>query len=552
MGDEKSAPVLRTTKEGNVSDKISEMNEMFKERDIKSQARKEGKNYVDLKNIPLSHDALRLSKWDTVEKTGCVPFLLQGKKLSLACLKPESEDSAKTRYALKKHGYTVDLYQCSEEGLRSTKRVFDKFVDEQQAPEVKKTADESQEMSVSNLFKGEGENFKNGTGPEMMNIINLKAIEFRASDIHFQPEQDDIVIRMRRDGTLHEVLKISQKMYLLLAGEIKRSAHLKINVSNIPQDGEYDFEVNDRQISARVSTMPSNYGESMVIRILDKKKAITDLDSMGFEDDQKETIEKYLKRQRGLILVTGPTGSGKTSTLYSCLQFVNTPDKKIITLENPVEYKLSNIIQSEMNEAEGFTFASGLRAALRHDPDIIMVGEIRQKDSGEIALQASLTGHLVLSTIHTNSALGAIPRMINMGIKPFILSSGLELVIAQRLIRKLCEKCRQEVDLNADEHKAVVELIDKVKARGHKLPEGKVYQAGACKECGETGYNGRLMIAEILPISHEIKQMISNKKTGSSIAKLAEKQGFISLSERALRKVLTGETSVEELWKLMI
>ncbi|MDF2378986.1 MAG: GspE/PulE family protein [Candidatus Gracilibacteria bacterium] len=555
MSDENTAPVLRSTKNSHVTEKISDMNEVFKERDIKSSARKEGKHYVDLKNIPLSHDALRLSNWDTVARTKCVPFLLQGKKLSLACVKPDGDEATLTQLALKKHGYKVEIYQCSEEGIQSTKRTFDKFVEKQQAPEVRTVANESEDadITVTSLFEGEEDVFSSSSGPEMMNSINIKAIEFRASDIHFQPEKNDIVIRMRRDGTLHEVLRVDQKQYVLISGELKRSARLKINVRNIPQDGEYDFDINDRQISARVSTMPSKHGESIVVRILDKKRAITDLNSMGFADNQKEIIEKYLKRQRGLILVTGPTGSGKTSTLYSCLQFVNTPEKKIITLENPVEYKLDNIIQSEISEEDEFTFASGLRAALRHDPDVIMVGEIRQKDSGEIALQASLTGHLVLSTLHTNSALGAIPRMVNMGIKPFILSSGLELVIAQRLIRRLCEHCKKAVELNSDDHKPIIELMEKYKSKGHELPESKqVFEGTGCSECRETGYNGRIMVAELLPVSREMKQLISNKKTGASISQLAEDEGFVSMAEHTLKKVLNGETSLEELWKLII
>ena len=263
-------------------------------------------------------------------------------------------------------------------------------------------------------------------------------------------------------------------------------------------------------------------------------------------------MQSKLKQDRGLILVTGPTGSGKTSTLYSCLQLLNVPEKKIITLEDPIEYELENIVQSEINEEEGYTFAEGLRSVLRQDPDVIMVGEIRDREAAEIGLQASLTGHLVLSTLHSNSAVATIPRLLNMGVKPYIISAGIELIVAQRLVRRLCQSCKKPAELDAAEQEEVDKVITSLKAKGVNIGEQQIMTAEGCADCAHTSYQGRIAIAEALVLDGEIRAAISDEKSEEQILAMAEKDGFITIREDGILKVLHGETTLEEVWKVLV
>jgi len=276
------------------------------------------------------------------------------------------------------------------------------------------------------------------------------------------------------------------------------------------------------------------------------------LNDLGFSDSNKQLIIDHLEKERGLVLATGPTGSGKTSTLYSCLNFVNQPEKKIITLEDPIEFELENTLQSEIHEDESYTFATGLRAILRQDPDIVMVGEIRDKEAAEIALQASLTGHLELSTAHANDAISAIPRLFNMGLKPYILAAGLELIIAQRLVRKLCEACKSPVEVEEAVKIELEQAEALLKQQGVKLPNGQVYEAKGCEKCADTGYEGRIAIAEVLSISDSIRRSILAEEPITSILTQAQKEGFLSLKEDGILKILQGVTTLEEVWRVLI
>jgi len=552
MADESSAPDLRSDKSVNNLQKIEDINLQFKERDIKAKARSTGLKYIDLKNAPINQDALQLTSWAEVEKANAIPFDLVGKVLRVACVDHNSEACQKLINRFTKKGYEIDHYLCSEEGIASTKHFFEN-IRKQEEIQIETKVEEDVTADWKELFKEKGEIFQSGTGPEMLNILNLQAARFHASDVHFQPEQENIVIRMRRDGQLYEVMKMEAQQYQILVGEIKRSAGMKMNVQNVPQDGNYEFEVNERKVSVRVSDLPSKYGDSMVLRILDTANAIVKLDKLGFSKQHSKSITEKLKRDRGLILVTGPTGSGKTSTLYSCLNFINTAEKKIITLEDPIEYELQNIVQSEIEEDEGYTFASGLRSVLRQDPDVIMVGEIRDKDAAEIALQASLTGHLVLSTVHANSAVATLPRLLNMGVKPYILSSGLEMVIAQRLVRKICEKCKKPAELEETAKEEIEKVMASLQKKGVELPkEVKIFSAEGCEDCAKTAYQGRVAIAEVLEISDEIRHAIAEGESSEEVLAKAEAAGFVTISEDGMMKVLQGVTTIEEVWKVLV
>lgn len=550
MADKSSAPLLRSAEKNNL-EKIAGINLQFKEREVKDRAKKAGIKYIDLKNTPVNQDATRLMTWDQVKESQAIAFNILGKTLSLAAVDPQSAATQKIIKQFQEMGYGVEMYLCSPEGIESTAHYFEALLPTKEVV-VKTTVEETGVAHEKEIFAGEEPAFEKGTGPEMLNLVNLQAVRFHASDIHFQPEKDYTAVRMRRDGVMYQVLKISLKQYSLLAGEIKRQAGLKINLTELPQDGDYQFMANDRQISVRVSALPSKYGESLVLRILDAQNATVDLDQLGFSEFNKAAMIEAIEKDRGLILVTGPTGSGKTSTLYSCLHFINTPDKKIITLEDPVEYEIKNIIQSEINEDEGYTFSAGLRAILRQDPDVILVGEIRDRETAEIALQASLTGHLVLSTVHANSAVATIPRLVNMGVKEYILASGLEMIIAQRLVRRLCEHCKVPASIPAAQQKEIDEVRKSLSEKGLHFPEGKVFRSEGCDQCAHTAYQGRIAIAEVLHITDPVRKAIAAGESADVLLEKAKQQGFVTLKEDGILKILEGKTTFEEVWKVLV
>jgi type IV pilus assembly protein PilB len=551
MSENNSAPILRSDSDQGNLQKIIAINEEFKERDIKTSAKKTGIQYIDLKSAPLNQDAFRLTDWATVQETKSIPFDLSGKLVRVACVDPKGTECQLSEKKLNEKGYEVEMYLCSAEGLNSTKHYFDNILKTSELPVETEIREEN--ISKQEVFEESKNLFESGTGPEMLNKLNLEAVRFRASDIHFQPEEGSVKLRMRRDGEMYEVVTLSLKQYLFISSEIKRVSGLKINLKTHPQDGNYQFIVNKRQVSVRVSALPSRHGESLVLRILDAQNAIVNLDDLGYSEESKNIILEKIEKERGLILVTGPTGSGKTSTLYSCLNLINTPDRKIITLEDPVEYELKNIVQSEMNEEEGYTFASGLRAVLRQDPDVIMVGEIRDKEAAEISLQASLTGHLVLTTVHANDAIATIPRLINMGVKDYILTSGLELIIAQRLVRRICEGCKVPAEISDSVRKEMEKSIKSLQKKGVSLPETiQGFVGKGCDQCSHTSYQGRIAIAEVLPMTEPIRKAILLQQTEEEILEKAETKGFITMKEDGIRKILEGKTTIEEVWKVLI
>ncbi|MDP2691810.1 MAG: GspE/PulE family protein [bacterium] len=552
MDEQKNAPKLRSGERGKSTEKIAEINREFKERDIKTRAKKEGTKYIDLKNSPINHDAIQLTTWSEVEKRQAVPFEIAGRTLHVACVDPQSGPAQELINRLIQQGYQVESYVCSPEGIQSVKRYFDQVM-RQEPIVLQKTVEEGNiPTDWKALLNEKKKVYEKASGPEMMNTLNLQATQFKASDIHFQPEEDQVVMRMRRDGLLYEVLSISNKQFQMLSSEIKRAAGIKINIQQTPQDGEYQYEVNNRRIGVRVSTLPTQYGESIVLRILDAQNAMVDINQLGFTDYQKTLIVDQLKKETGLILVTGPTGSGKTSTLYSCIHAINTPEKKIITLEDPIEFEIHNVTQSEIVEEEGYTFAMGLRHVLRQDPNVIMVGEIRDKDAAEIAFQAALTGHMVLSTVHSNDAVLTIPRLLNIGVKPYILALGLEMVIAQRLVRRLCQSCRTPAQISEAERADIDQVKASLASKGITIPEEQIFNAKGCDECHGEGYNGRMVMAEILKINEAIRRSVLAGESAEQIVAIAEKEGYIRIKEDGVLKVLQGLTTLQEVWKGLV
>lgn len=381
---------------------------------------------------------------------------------------------------------------------------------------------------------------------KMTNMVLTQAIVEGASDIHVNPEEELLRVRFRVDGVLRDGVQLPRKMQDAVISRIKILSSLDIAEKRIPQDGQMRLKLTDgRDIDIRVSTLPSANGENVVLRVLDKSAALLQIENLGFEPDIHQTILDILSSAYGIMLVTGPTGSGKTTTLYAGLNHLNSIEKNIITLEDPIEYRLPLIRQSQVNVKAGMTFAKGLKAILRQDPDIVMVGEIRDSETGGIAVQAALTGHLVLSTLHTNDAAGAVTRLNEMGIEPFLISSAVRGVMAQRLVRRICPDCKEEYDADMEVPEKVLKQLGIDKSQPLKFYKGK-----GCKNCRDTGYKGRASIVEVLKMNEKIKSAVLKKATIDEIRKIAVEDGMRLLVDDGWIKILKGVTTYEEVMRV--
>ncbi|MEN2994834.1 MAG: type IV-A pilus assembly ATPase PilB [Thermodesulfovibrio sp.] len=379
----------------------------------------------------------------------------------------------------------------------------------------------------------------------LVNQIIINAISKRASDIHIEPFEDNIYVRYRIDGILHDILTLPTKLKNPLITRIKIMSNMDISERRLPQDGRIKMKIGKREVDFRVSTLPSIFGEKIVLRVLEKGSLQLDLTKLGFEEESLNFFLEALNKPYGMILVTGPTGSGKTTTLYSALMKLRRPEVNIVTVEDPVEYTLPRITQVQVQEEIGRTFAQILRSFLRQDPDIILVGEIRDFETAEIAIKAALTGHLVLSTLHTNDAPSTITRLINMGIEPFLIASSVILIVAQRLVRKLCESCKKEQKISKD-------ALIKMGFPPESIHTLKIYEAEGCAECSQTGYRGRIALYEVMPIKEEIRELILTGASANDIKKEAIKLGMLTLRQSGIRKVMAGITSIEEVLRVTV
>lgn len=375
-----------------------------------------------------------------------------------------------------------------------------------------------------------------------VNLVLQQAIKDKASDIHFEPYDEQFRIRYRIDGALYEMSPPPKKLAIPVISRIKVIANLNIAEKRIPQDGRIKMTIAGRPVDLRVSTLPTQFGESVVLRVLDKSVVNLDLESLTMPEDVLENIRKTVRLPNGIFIVTGPTGSGKTTTLYSALREMNKIDTKILTAEDPIEYEIEGIMQVAVNHQVGLTFASALRSFLRQDPDKIMVGEIRDIETAQIAVQASLTGHVVLSTLHTNDASGAVTRLVDMGLEPFLISSSLEAVLAQRLVRRICRQCRQEYEPDS-------EMIDLLGADPLEVADRDFYFGAGCPNCSNTGYAGRIGLFEMIMVTDPLRELINKRSPTLVIRQKALEQGMRSLREDGLRAIFDGNTTIEEVLK---
>lgn len=391
--------------------------------------------------------------------------------------------------------------------------------------------------------------------PQMVMVTISYALDMRSSDIHIEALENHVRIRYRVDGVLREVVEYPVNLHPAVVSRVKIMSNLKIDEQRLPQDGRADVTTADgKEMDLRISTIPTVNGEKIVMRIQDKSRKIPDLPDLGIEGTSLRNLEEALQSPNGIIINTGPTGSGKTTTLYSCLTRLNKPEVNILTIEDPVEIQLDGLNQSQVHHDIDYDFATGMRSALRQDPDIIMVGEIRDKETGNTAIEASLTGHLVFSTLHTNSAVESLTRLLNMGIPPYLLTSTIELIIAQRLVRKLCDKCKKPAQASAEVLEMVKLAMDKLAVEGEVDPAllsgMQFYEAGGCAECNDVGYHGRVGLYEVLRMNNDLRRLIAESAQTLDIQAAAMKGGMVTLEQAGIIKALQGLTSLDEVYRV--
>ncbi len=456
-------------------------------------------------------------------------------------------------FLARQYDYRIELYLTSKAGLRAALDKSKNISTEVgEALTVMKMREEEKAAGVAKKPKEEESSRKIAPDAPIIKIVDVMikhAITARASDIHIEPQEKELRIRYRIDGVLHSSLVVPKIVHQGIVSRIKILSNLKIDEQRLPQDGRFHMDVENRSIDFRVSTLPTVNGEKLVMRILDKSGGVPTFEDLGLFGLKLAKLKENITKSHGMLLVTGPTGSGKSTTLYAVLNVLNKIGVNIVTLEDPVEYFIGGINQSQINPDIGLTFASGLRSILRQDPNIIMVGEIRDKETAELAVHSALTGHLVFSTLHTNDAIGAIPRLLDMGIEAFLLTASINAVMAQRLVRKICSNCKQEVDVPTDVKKIFTDKLQGIpaeEAKGIDLQKIKIFKGKGCKVCGDSGYQGRVAIYEVMAISDKIKNLILERQAITKIRDQAVSEGMIFMEQDGLLKVLKGVTTLEE------
>lgn len=539
-----------------IQSQIANMKQLAKEKDIQGKAKKMGYQYVNLLRFAVNPDLASFIPKEKSLKAKAAAFFRSGKKVRLAVLNPDLPATKALITELKIKGYVVSVIMCSRESLANAQAVYDRH-QKQVHGEVVNTEVKEEEIKTTaselNALEGLKHEIETGVSDDALNTIQVGAYKVNASDIHFQPQEKDVLVRFRIDGILRQVFTLNTHTYEGILKQIKYQAHLKLNLTKVPQDGQYSFLINERKINVRISTMPSHYGETIVMRLLDSNRTFESFENLGYEGEALNNLKNALNLPHGMILITGPTGSGKTTTMYSLLQSVDTKAKKVITLEDPIEYDLEGITQSQVDEEQSYDFPTGLRAILRQDPDIIMVGEIRDLETAETAAQASLTGHLVISTLHTNSAIEALSRLSNMGIKNYILAPALDLIVAQRLVRKLCENCAVESPITDKEKDEIHLAMDSIARKGLPLPKVpttlKHYKG--CDRCANLGYVGQIAISEVLKFDQKLRDMLLEQRPMPEVQKYVDEHlKMITLHEDGILKVMKGLTTFEEVYRV--
>ena len=517
--------------------------------------------YIDLFQFPIEVGAIKTVPEESARSAELAVVQTTGKRITVALHNPEKQEAKNALRHLEEDGYTSDLYIASKSSLLHAwefyKKAPEKKITEAGTLEInhERIADLQTKFTTIQEVKERITSTSATRTSEALEMLLAGALAVEASDVHIEPQQNDVRIRFRLDGVLYDILAIPERLYHLLLSRIKLVSELKLNLHGRAQDGRFTIKTKIVDIEIRTSTLPGPKGENVVLRILNPKSIQVPFDQLGMQPWITAIMAKELDRPNGMILTTGPTGSGKTTTLYTFLRKIHSPEIKIITIEDPIEYHLAGMEQTQIDAEKGYDFANGLRSIVRQDPDVILVGEIRDFETAEIAMHAALTGHLVFSTLHTNDAAGTVPRLIDLGVKPPIIAPAMNISMAQRLVRKLCEQCRLSAEIKDEERTAFKKELaafpqsapvpDEHEWRIFKIKEG------GCSSCHFTGYKGRVGVFEVILIDEGIERLILEQPSEYQIKKEAARQGQISMRQDGILKVLAGMTDFEEIQRVL-
>jgi len=549
-------PLDEDTLEGKFAKKQNEIKLHDLERLTSAKAQSTGVLYIDLAGFPISQEALGIiDEKEAIEKS-VVCFYFDGKKIRLAALDPLSQTSQAKLKELEEKFFIAngEIYLVSSHSMDHALWLYKSL------PKIKAVV-EKVEIKEEDLlkfqkelgdYKSLGEKINKVNMSDVLVLIIAAALKVGSSDVHIEAEEQGVVIRLRVDGVLQPAAVIEREKWHLVISRLKALSKVKINIDDKPQDGRFDILTSEEKIAVRSSFLPTAYGESVVMRLLRSSSVSLSFDALGLMPRVYEVLQNEVDKPNGLVLVTGPTGSGKTTTLYAMINRLNKPGIKIITLEDPVEYELPGINQSQIDESKGYNFSSGLRSVLRQDPDIVMVGETRDLETAEIAVRAALTGHLVLSTLHTNDAAGVIPRLLDLGVQPYLLSPALNVIVGQRLVRKLCPKCKAQQSIAKEDEEKIKKILAVISPRANvdvpkELP--MIYKPVGCDACNNLGYKGRIGIYEVMTINQTIKELTGQNAPSFKILEQAIENGMVTMLQDGILKVLNGVTSLEEVYE---
>lgn len=541
---------------GKFTEKMQQLEIKEKERIVEEKAHELRVPYINLVGFPITPSTLGTITEEEGKRLQIACFLNTGSEIRIGAIDPAKPEIKELIFQIEERFHShVAIYMISEHSLEYAFKLYGALPKFRKVTSGIELTGEQLEQFKKELtnFKAINEKIQKASVTDIFAMVIAGAMQSGSSDIHIEAEEYEIVIRYRIDGILQKAASLNKELWPRIISRIKEIAKLKINIEDIPQDGRITvFLGKGQEMDIRVSTLPSSYGESVVMRLLMSSLTGFNFDDLGIRGRAFEQLKRETERPNGMIITTGPTGSGKSTTLYAILSKLNEPGVKIITLEDPVEIKIKGITQSQIDHSKDYTFASGLRSILRQDPDIVMVGEIRDIETAEISIQASLTGHLVLSTIHTNDAAGAIPRFLSMGVKPFLLAPALNAVVGQRLVRKICSSCKVEDNLDEANLARVKDLLSQIPENsGYKvdLKKMKFYKGAGCEDCNGLGFKGRIGIYEVFTMNPDVEKLIlSGSASEYDMRDVAVKHGMITMAQDGLLKALDGITSVAEVF----
>ncbi len=544
-------------------DKKMDVLRRHEEEDLaKVLSKKYGVGYLDLGAVPINIDAIRIIKEEDARSSGVAVFNIVNKKIDVAVLSPQSEKTIEAIEDLKKKGFIPNIFMVSHDSLN---KVWNLYKELSYSFETKGGALDISNEEITDLLK-EVQSL-DAVKEKIQTVLSLKkqyriskileiivagALATGASDIHLEPEESYVRLRYRLDGVLTDILSFDTETYSLLLSRVKLISNLKLNLKGA-QDGRFSIKLQEGDTEIRTSLLPGAYNESIVLRVLNPDAISVPLEKLGIHPRLLNILMQEITKPTGMILTTGPTGSGKTTTLYAFLKKIHTPEIKIITIENPIEYHLPGIVQTQTDPDKGYTFLEGLRSALRQDPDVIMVGEIRDDETAEIAINSALTGHLVFSTLHTNNAAGAFPRLIDLGVNPKIITSAINVAIAQRLVRTLCPHCKKEMAPEVKEKEIIDETLNEISDKSYTegLQTEKVWISGGCEKCNMTGYLGRIGLYEAIITDEKIEKIVRENPSEREIKTAARDQNILDMKQDGIIKVLQGVTSITELRRVI-